>query len=309
MGVVIRRELHLENSELICSWPGIGSIGLVAVDALRSRLRARMFGEIEPWEFFEPTKVVAREGMLEKLVFPRSRFYHSVVEDRDLIFFVGEEQPSLGGKLYARGQQAYRMANMVVDVALANGCRRVYTSGACVSLVHHEMKPRVVAVVSSDELGAEMKKHHNVFLMSDIGEGRDEGVITGLNGLLLSVARKKGLEAACLMGEIPDWLSRTPFPYPKASKSVLEAFSSILGIEIDSSFLDSQSEEIDKVVNSIYEKFPRDVREMYDSRKSLAQPGPISREEAEWMKEHIDEFLKSLAEKQDGENDDDDRPV
>jgi len=35
------------------------------------------------------------------------------------------------------------------------------------------------------------------------------------------------------MGEIPDYLSQAPFPYPRASKSVIEVLSGIMGINID----------------------------------------------------------------------------
>ncbi len=309
MGVILHKNLRLESPQLICSWPGIGNIGTLAVSTLRSQLDAQSFGEIEPWDFFEPRKVVVKDGLLEELVFPASTFYHRNLGGQDLIFFTGEEQPHGDGRLYASGEVALKMADMVLDTAEQHGCRRVYTSGACVSAVHHETKPRVVAVASSESMLAEMKRIPNLVLMSEIGEGAGDGVITGLNGLLLAAAKKRGIEAVCLMGEIPDWLSRTPFPYPRAARSVMEAFAVILGTEVSFDFLDRQTEEVDKIINGLYQQFPPDVKELYEQRRSLSQPGPISREEADWMKEHLDDFLKSLGDEQDGGGDDDDRPV
>ena len=186
------------------------------------------------------------------------------------------------------------MASLVLDVGLQFGCRRVYTSGACVSLVHHQMKPRACAVVSSERLAREVKKYQNTILMSEM-EGRgSEGVITGLNGLLLAVAKRRGLESICLMGEIPDWLAQVPQPYPKASKSVVEVFAQIIGMRVDFSALDYMTAQIEGVIEKIYDKFPPEVKEKYDQRKSIAKAelGAITEEDAKWIEEHIEELFK-----------------
>lgn len=309
MSIITYREPQLENPDMICSWPGIGNIGLIAVDTLRGQLKARELGQIEPWDYFEPHKVFIQNGMLEELWFPRSRFFYHERGDKDLLFFTGEEQPGGGGKVYAHGEKAFRMAESIVEVALKHGCRRIYTSGACVSMTHHQVKPRVVAVTSSEKLNRELKRYPNLVTMSELGEAGGEGVITGMNGLMLAVAKKKGLEAVCLMGEIPDWLARVPFPYTKASKSVLEVFGSIFGIDTRPGLLDRQSAEVDRVIESFYEKFPEEVKEIYDQRKTEAKPVPISEKEAEWMKENLDEFLKSLTDEQEKGDDNGDRPI
>jgi proteasome assembly chaperone (PAC2) family protein len=88
-------------------------------------------------------------------------------------------------------------------------------------------------VPNSESLIPEIRGYGNTVLMSDI-EGRGgHGNITGLNGLLLGVAKKRGFEAICLMGEIPVYLQGLPLSYPKASKSVLEVLSHSLKIEVN----------------------------------------------------------------------------
>jgi len=297
MGVRLYKEPELEKPDLVASWPGIGNIGVMAVDTLRAQVQAEELGEIEPWDFFYPRKVIIRAGVIEDLEFPSSKFYYKRLLKKDLIFFVGEEQPVDGGRVYAEGRKAYQMANLVLDVAERFGCRRVYTSGAAVSLTHHAMKPRVWAVTSSGELNREAKGYENTILMSEVEGPGNQGSITGLNGLLLGLAKKRGLEAICLMGEIPDYLSRAPFPYPKASKSVLEVLSGLLGIEVDYGALDKMVFQMDGVISSIYEKFPPEIRDRIEQRKSIIQTKPetITEEDEEWIKEHIDELFKKGA--------------
>ena len=279
MGIKIYKEPELEKPIMFVGWPGIGNIGIIAVNTLKGVLRAEEFGEIESWDFFYPKKVSIRDGLLEDLEFPGNKFYYQRIEKRDLIFFIGEEQPSEGGRMYASGEKAYQLANLVLDVGLKFGCQRVYTSGACVSPIHHQVKPRVCGVVSSEKLREEIKSYQNIILMSELGgRGEGEGIITGLNGLLLGVAKARGMEGICLMGEIPDWLSGASFPYPKASKSVLEVFAEILGVGMDFSFLDKMERQIEEIIEGFYAKFPAEMKEEYDQRKLIAQtkPGTIT---------------------------------
>jgi uncharacterized protein len=279
MGIKLYRKPDLEKPMMFVGWPGIGNIGILAVNALKDILNGEEFGEIEGWDFFYPRKVFIQDGLLKDLEFPGNNFYHARIEERDLIIFVGEEQPAFGGRMYASGEKAYEMANLVIDVGLQFGCKRIYTSGACVSPVHHQMKPRVCAVVSSEELKKEVTRYPNTILMSELeGRSEGEGIITGLNGLLLGVAKKRGLEGICLMGEIPDWLSGASFPYPQASKSVLEVFAQILGVQVDLGFLEKLEGQIEEIVESFYAKFPSEMKEAYDQRKSRApsKPEPIT---------------------------------
>jgi uncharacterized protein len=294
MSLKLFSEPKMENPVMIASWPGIGNIGLVANDTLRVQLAAEKIGEIEPWDFFYPKHITIRDSILESLEFPASTFYHKKLDRQDLITFIGEEQPTDGNRPFAEGRKAYRMANLVVDVAEKFGCRRLYTSGAAVSLSHHALKPRVWIATSSLSLNREMTSYGNTVLMGK-SEGRGEGgAITGLNGLILGVAKKRGLEAVCLMGEIPDYLSTAPLPYPKASRSVVELMSKILGIGIDFGPLDEMATQVNDIITGIYDKLPPDIRERVEQRKSIMQKRveTITEEEEKWMKDHIDDLFK-----------------
>ena len=297
MGVIIYKEPKLENPVMVASWPGIGNIGIIAVDTLRNMLEAEDLGEIEPWDFFYPKKVLIRNGELKDLEFPSSKFYFKRTGEKDLLFFIGEEQPSDGGRTYAEGKKAYQMANLVLDVAQRFGCKRVYTSGAAVAPIHHTARPKVWAVPNTKGLINEVKTYENTILMSEI-EGRGgQGNITGLNGLLLGVARKRGLEAICVMGEIPIYLQGFPLPYPRASKSVLEVLTAALGIEIEMDRIAGFIEQSDSQIEQLYEKFPPEIKEQLDKLKFVSyaqptEPAPITEEDKKRILEDIDKFFK-----------------
>ena len=297
MGVVLHKEPTLDSPVLIACWPGIGNVGVVAVDTLRADLRAEEFGEIESWHFFYPQKAVIRNGELKELQFPKNRFYFKKTRSVDLVFFVAEEQPSSIGAAYAEGAKAYQMANLVLDVATKLGCRRVYTSGAAVAPIHHTARPRVWAVPNARRLIHELRGYANTVVMSDI-EGRGgQGTISGLNGLLLGVAKKRGVEAVCLMGEVPAYLHNLPIPYPKASRSVLEVLTTALGITFDSRTIDGLVERQEPEIDRLYQAIPSELREQLDrlrhaGRSEPTEPGPITEEDKRRILEEIDQFFK-----------------
>lgn len=296
MGVIIHKLPKVNKPIMLAGWPGIGSIGILSVVTLRRILGAEEFGLIEPWELFYPRKVVIRGGVLDDLEFPSNTFYCARLPNCDLIFFVGEEQPTMGRGQYAEGRHAWEMANMVIDVAEELGCKRIYTSGAAVSAIHHTTRPRVWATPNTPSLIKELKRYPNIVLMSGV-EGREgQGSITGLNGLLLGVARQRGIDAACLMGEIPQYLAEIPFAYPRGSRAVLEVLSSALRVEVDYTAINHLVERSDREIELLYQTFPPDIREQLEKLRVAPEepppaPGPITDADKRAILEEVDRFF------------------
>ena len=302
---------------MLCGWAGIGNVGLAAIGTLRRLVRASEFGEIEPYGYFEPSKVVVRNGLIGQMRFPGTTFYSHSLPDRDLLLLVGEQQPM-------DDRKAYRMANEVLDVAQMIGCRRIYTSAASVTTIHHRVKPRVWAVPNNPDLLAEVRRYGNTILMSEAetGETRDTadeaggdepspvatgsggGVISGLNGILLGVAKNRGIEAICLMGEVPYYLQAAPWPYPKASISVLEVLGRVLRLPMDLRELYEMAEKVDRNIEQVLEalanteELPEQVRTEMERLKEGQHPdlGPITEGEKREIMEHIDELFRGETE-------------
>lgn len=290
MGINFFKEPAIEKSELIAAWPGIGNIGLIAVDTLRAMLESEQFAEIEPWDFFYPHSVTIKNGEMASLEFPASRFYMKRIGEKDLIFFTGEQQP-------ASEKKGYQLANFVLDVALKYGCQRVYTCGAAVSPIHHTMRPRVWAVPNKIGLLKEVKSYPNTVLLGEIEGRNSQGSVSGLNGLLLGLAKARGLDGISLLGEIPVYISQFPTSYPRASKSIMEVLASHLQISLDLSNLDNLARDVDETIEKIYEQIPQEIKRRIDQLKSAGlsraeEKGPITEEDKKKIVQELDEFFK-----------------
>lgn len=299
MGIRLYYEPNLKQPIMICGWSGIGKVGLVAINTMRRLAKAEPFGEIEPEGFFEPSRALIVNGLIEDMRFPATRFYAFHGSTQDAVFLVGEQQPSDPHK-------TYEMAEMVLDVADMLGCGRIYTAGAGVTTIHHTNKPKVWAVPNSLDLIPEIREYRNTILMSETRDRQGEGTITGLNGLLLGVARSRDVEAICLMGEVPYYLQGAPWPYPKASISVLEVLGEILHVPLDLRELQETAEKVEENIDQVLDalvtadELPEQVREEMEILRHprRADLGPITEAEQKDILEHIDELFKDNSDKE-----------
>lgn len=275
---------RLKSPVLVAGWPGIANIGLTAVNYLRAKLGAKRFAEINPEPFFFPRKILIEGGLLRDMEFPEGTFYYHKGEP-DLIFFLGEAQPHEETHIYA-------MASLILDVAEKFGASRVYTAAAAVASIHHSLEPRIWAVPNSPKLLPELKRHY-VVLLSELEERRGSGNITGLNGVLIGVARERNMEGACFLGEIPVYIAHFPLQYPKASRAILNVLTAVLGIRIDMGEIGFYAEQADREIERLYQSLPPEVRNELDKLKIVApQTGPITERDKQKILKEIEEFFK-----------------
>jgi len=227
--VRLYKEPQPKACDLIAAWPGIGNVALIVARYLKDKLNAEEIGEIEPFDFFDPIGVMVKGNVVEAPQFPESKLYywHNPNSDRDIVLFIGDEQPSFKG---------YELAGCILDVSQKLKVTRIYTCAAAIARIHHTEQSRVWGATTNEKLLDELKKH-DVVLRGDIQ-------IAGLNGLFLGVAKERGIEGICLLGEVPAYATR--IPSPKASLAVLTVLTKILGIGVnlaDLAKLAKESEE------------------------------------------------------------------
>jgi len=214
--VKIQARPKLDSPVMLATWPGIGNVAMIVATYLQRKLAFKKLGEIKASNFFDPIGVMVKDGLVEAPQFPQNRFYYWKSEEKknDLILFLGEAQPPAKG---------YELANCVLDVGLRFGIKRVYTCAAALSRMHHTEAPGVWGVATNQEATEDFKKY-------DL-ERTGNLQIAGLNGLLLGVAKEKGIEGVCLLGEVPAYA--TKIQNPMAALAVVKVLTKMLDIDID----------------------------------------------------------------------------
>ena len=231
---------RFESPSMVAAWPGMGYLAKTSADYLRRQLRAEPFAEILQYQ----NAIVYKDGIIDNPII-RHRFYST--PGGEIILCVGDAQPSIP-------EEAYRLASRVLDVAERCHVKRIYTMAAYPDEYYGD--PKVFGIATNEELMALLKEHH-----IEIGEG--EGVVNGLNGLLLGVAKTRGIEGVCLLGQI----RYVNIPQLRSSKAVLEALTGLLGVRIDMSTLEKRAVRIEERIRRRLERYQeRMMREQKEAK-------------------------------------------
>jgi proteasome assembly chaperone (PAC2) family protein len=253
-------EIKLKNPWLIAVWPGMGNVAISAGYYLVAKLGMHIMAEFSAQELFDVEHVEVKAGLIRTGRLPRSRFFlwNDPNGKRDIIVFIGEAQPPRGKYLFCR---------RLIDFAQQLGVQRVFTFAAMATQMHPERDSRVYAAATDQASLAELKRVELQIL--------EDGQIGGLNGVLLGVTAEKGMRGACLLGEMPHLFAQLPFP--KASLAVLEAFTTIAGIEIDFTELSEQAKEVEQKLGELLAQ----MQEALEQRMPAEEELPQSEETAE----------------------------
>lgn len=237
--------MDLEHPWLVAAWPGMGVVGFGAAAYLARTLGARPVAEVDPHGFFDLERVQVQRGVLQRVRLPRTVFHawRDPVHHRDLVILLGEAQPQ------ARG---YEFCEQVLRTARDLGVERVVTFAAMAAVIDPRADPRVLAVTTPEPaLGDELRSAQVPVL--------EEGEIGGLNGVLLAVAQQQGLPGVGLLGEFPYFA--TSLPNPKASRAVLDAFSRLSGVRVDTGDMRAQVDEVERGLVELLERLEKEADE------------------------------------------------
>jgi hypothetical protein len=301
----------LKKPIFIAAWPGMGEVAYKSALFLREVLGFKMFAKLEAEEIFKPAAVTVNKGIIDLPVLSAGFFYYIKGKNfPDIILFLGEAQPPL--------EYAEELSFKIVEFVKKYKAEIIFTFAAKPEPIDHKVEPRVWISATHREALKEFERFHLKIL--------EEGQISGLNGIILGVGKRKGLKGVCLLGEIPFYTVQ--IENPKASANVLGVLDKYLGLNLNLSPLTERGkfieEEIDKLIGYLkgeispqgvaplsdedvekikkdlaaYTKLPQSAREKIENlfkqaQKDITIAGKLKEELDHWniYKEYEDKFL------------------
>lgn len=171
----------LNNPTLVEGLPGFGNVGRISAKLLIQFTDAKPFAEYYS-PFFPDYVFVSKEGICNpphyKLYVPQS------AEKLNTIILTGGTQPPLDNVV-----AYYEICEEILDFAQKLGCKDIVTIGGVP--VSTDRKEVYIAATSNDLAADIMGKGGIIY-----GKGR----IMGVTGLLLGLAKERGLNGVCLLG-------------------------------------------------------------------------------------------------------------
>lgn len=240
----ILKKRKFRNPILICGMPGSGYVGKLAVDHIINEFKSTPICEIQS-NSFPPQIIIDKNGVAETM---KNTIYHIETQmlKNDILILTGESQPMTE-------QGNYIISEKILDYTSGLGVKKIFTLAAYIT-GNFVNKPKVFGTATN-------KKQVNILKRNGISI-MNQGMITGMNGILIGIAKIKGIEGFSLLGETSGYIID-----PNSSKAILESLNKILKININLNKLSEKINENKSFMNEI-EKMKTDNEGIKHSKKN-----------------------------------------
>jgi predicted ATP-grasp superfamily ATP-dependent carboligase len=266
-------DIHFSTQPvLLAAWPGIGNVGLIAMDYLRRKTNAVLFAEIDMSPFFIPESIIVKDGIAQLPQIPSSVFHYS--QNPDIIFFESNAQIA--------GQDGITIIKTILSIARQFNVSKIFTAAALIQPMSYKVASTVLAASSSTE-HLDKIKHAGIVPMPD-------GYIAGLNGLLLGVAASHNIDASCFLATMPSYAAN--MPYPKASLEIVKMFTTLLPLTVDLEDLVVNVNTMNPELAAIEEQ----IRQLFPAEREQNEDVPDIEDEKvpHYIMEKIEELFRKV---------------
>jgi proteasome assembly chaperone (PAC2) family protein len=226
---------RLRSPILVCAFAGWNDAAGAATTALTTAaeaLDADLIAQVDPEEFFDfqanrPT-IRLTEGQTREIEWPGNVLMAATPQgaERDLVLLAGTE-PNLRWRTFADG---------IAEAASGLGVEMVVTLGALIADVAHTLPVPITGLASDEELVERL----------DLARSNYEGP-TGVVGVLHDACRRRGMPSASLWAAVPHYVAAVP--NPKAALALLRRLEGLVGIAVEASGLEEESESYENQVS------------------------------------------------------------
>lgn len=219
------RSMDLRGAIVVDGFPSVGLVSSIVANYLVEVLGLEEVGLMDSPHF--PTVALVKGGVPLHPV----RIYGGGTRDRKVVVFLSEFQPAPG--------MVREIAQAVMDWAQARGCALLVCPEALI--VEAPQEPVRVYGVGSSPAADERLRDHGVEIF-------EEGVITGVVGVLLNEGRKRGFDVISVLAEAhPD------IPDARAAARVLETVDRlVLEMGLDTQPLYDEAGRIEGQLRTIH---------------------------------------------------------
>lgn len=188
---------------MVAALPDMGNVAGIGLAYLAKKLDARLYAELYS---YWPPFVSYKDGVVD---YKQASYRFYAVKEHDLLLFTGDFNP-------AEPRRLYEICYEVLDMAQKMEVQALYSIGAA---LRQTLSEKIYAAANNAEMTGPLREAGAELLQG-------EGQISGFNGLIMGLAKERGLDAACLLGEIDN----PNIIQPKAAQMVLQVLLKALGV-------------------------------------------------------------------------------
>ncbi len=216
------KEVSIEKPIVIAAMQDMGNVGSIVINFINDSLKTKTF-RIAKTSY--PTFVIDRGGYIE---LPNESWEYKYTDDL-IIFGGGKGQPQSNSEINDLCQD-------VIDVTKKYSAKFIYTLGGFHTNRILGSNPKTYITTTSIELTKQMEG-------LNIDTTPQKSIITGFNGLILGFAKKNGIHAIGMYGE----LNEPEIAQYRAAISIIKTLEKLTYRKLgDTSQLEFMAQEIER---------------------------------------------------------------
>ena len=266
-------------------WPDAGQAATNTLDYLCKDKDGKLVATIDPEEFFDFIRVRPQIRKIDhnnrEVIWPENEFFYfsdEVAKDTGNMVLLGME-PSLKWKTFC---------NIIIDLAMNNGVKRVVFVGSLLDGVPHSRTPLLSGFSTNNSLD---KLLHEKGIYQSNYEGP-----TGISSAIMETCLKNKLEYVSLWGHVPHYLEASP--NYRISLSLIEMLASLFDLSTDIRKMNDLAFDFDLQIKDVVEEseeirnYVKKLEKEYDQKSIFDDINLPSLD----LVEDLEEFLRKRKE-------------
>lgn len=239
----------MTKPRMLVGLPGMGMVAKNTVSYFIEILKAEMFADILV-DYLSPSFTIFDKGLVVPLERDSSPFKFYYSQEENIILFSGDMQ-------FGYIAKDNELAEKIIEIGQLCGVDIICTVVAT-HIERYVEEPEVLGVATSPELLEFLEK-------KGIKIANDSMQISGVNGLVVEYALRRGIKGVSLLSEtaLPETVDI------KACYAGVKKVSELLGINIDLSQIENQAKKFD-------ESYKKYLKEMEEKKRKEEDLGYIS---------------------------------
>ncbi len=239
--IIQKSKLKLHEPILICSWPGLGMVGNYVLNYIISQLKPTIYAQLNVDEYYSPHNILIQNGIISLPKSNENKFYYYKAQEYDLLFFLSDTQPSQNNM--------YKLAKEIINFAETLKVNHIITFAGMPSNIIHTDKPKLFI--------AQTEQNNNLgFNLPIMGYG----IVEGMNGVILGVAKEVNINATCILAEIPVYT--IDMENPQTSLRILKLFEKMFLLKFNFNQIDTDILNMEEKIKVIFEELNQKAQKL-----------------------------------------------
>lgn len=249
--IIQKSKTKLKQPIIFYSWPSAGMLGNYIINYLVSQIKASIFAEIDTEEYTPGSSGIVENGIIYSMPNFSDKIFYFKQKQMDFLFISATSEPPL---IYYS-----KFTNEIMNFFQQLQPSLIITFSALPSYILHTDVPKLYVA-----------KNFSDIKFFDELESLKFGLIEGINGNILVLAKQLEIRGVCIFAEIPFYT--VEMSNPQAALYIIKMLKNVFSFNIDFNKVYEDIKLFDEKIRSIFKDIEQKTQKLFKQLTSEQAP-------------------------------------